>query len=29
MASESIGFKLVPRGFFTYNPALDIVDQAE
>jgi len=27
MASESIGWKLVPRGFFAYNPALDVADQ--
>jgi primary-amine oxidase len=28
MASESIGFRLAPRGFFERNPALDVADQA-
>jgi Cu2+-containing amine oxidase len=23
-----IGFRLVPRGFFTRNPALDVADQS-
>ncbi len=27
MPTESIGFKLVPRGFFARNPALDVADQ--
>jgi primary-amine oxidase len=29
MASESIGFRLAPRGFFVRSPALDIADQVE
>jgi primary-amine oxidase len=29
MPTESIGFKLQPRGFFDQNPALEISDQAE
>jgi primary-amine oxidase len=27
MSAETIGFRLVPRGFFTRNPALGVVDQ--
>jgi primary-amine oxidase len=27
MPAETIGFRLVPRGFFTRNPALDVADQ--
>jgi primary-amine oxidase len=29
MPSESIHFKLQPRGFFSANPALEIADQVE
>jgi primary-amine oxidase len=28
MPTETLGFKLAPRGFFAQNPALDTVDQA-
>ena len=28
MSAEIIGFRLVPRGFFTRNPALDVGDQS-
>jgi Cu2+-containing amine oxidase len=28
MPQESIGFKLIPHGFFARNPALDAPDQA-
>ena len=27
MPAETIGFRLLPRGFFTRNPALDVADQ--
>jgi Cu2+-containing amine oxidase len=27
MPTESIGFRLVPQGFFARNPALDAPDQ--
>jgi Cu2+-containing amine oxidase len=27
MSAETIGFRLVPRGFFARNPALDVSDQ--
>ena len=27
MATETIGFRLTPRGFFSRNPALDVADQ--
>ena len=29
MSSEWIGFRLVPRGFFARNPALEVADQSE
>jgi primary-amine oxidase len=29
MPTETVGFKLQPRGFFTQNPALEISDQVE
>ena len=28
MSAETIGFRLMPRGFFTRNPALDVADQS-
>jgi Cu2+-containing amine oxidase len=28
MPAETIGFRLVPRGFFARNPALDVADQS-
>ena len=28
MPAETIGFRLVPRGFFTRNPALEVADQS-
>lgn len=28
MSAETIGFRLVPRGFFTRNPALDVGDES-
>jgi Cu2+-containing amine oxidase len=29
MPSETVHFKLQPRGFFSANPALEIADQVE
>ena len=28
MPAETIGFRLLPRGFFARNPALDVADQS-
>ena len=28
MPAETIGFRLIPRGFFTRNPALGVADQS-